>query len=86
MRSSSLMPDPSRAVRHTRRMLLTSHRQEVATLHDGREVLVVQGARDPFGMPPRARRRKVVAVPGDHGLRDTAAVEAAIAEWLPGLV
>lgn len=49
-------------------------------------VLVVQGERDPFGMPPRARRRKVVHVPGDHSLRDTAAVKAAVAKWLPGLV
>jgi hypothetical protein len=49
-------------------------------------VLVVQGARDPFGMPPRGRRRKVVQVPGDHSLRDTAAVTAAVAKWLPGLL
>lgn len=49
-------------------------------------VLVVQGERDPFGMPPRARGRKVVRVPGDHSLRDTGAVKAAIARWLPGLL
>jgi len=46
----------------------------------------VQGARDPFGMPPRGRRRKVVQVPGDHSLRDTAAVTAAVAKWLPGVL
>ena len=32
-------------------------------------VLIVQGERDPFGMPPAARRRKVVVVPGDHSLK-----------------
>lgn len=48
-------------------------------------VLVVQGERDPFGMPPSGpRRRTVVTVAGDHGLKaDLAAVEAAIAAWLP---
>jgi uncharacterized protein len=45
--------------------------------------LVVQGERDPFGMPPAARRRTVVQVPGDHSLRkDTAALSAAIEDWL----
>jgi predicted alpha/beta-hydrolase family hydrolase len=32
-------------------------------------VLIVQGERDPFGMPPAARRRKVVVVAGDHSLK-----------------
>src|SRR5439155_24361875 len=32
-------------------------------------VLVVQGERDPFGMPPAAEHRTVVQVPGDHGLK-----------------
>lgn len=45
-------------------------------------VLVVQGERDPFGMPPPGRDRTVVVVPGNHSLRDAAAVEAAVAEWL----
>lgn len=49
-------------------------------------VLVVQGERDPFGMPPPARGRRVVSVPGDHSLRSTAAVESAVAEWLPQLL
>lgn len=44
--------------------------------------LVVQGERDPFGMPPDGPRRTVMHVPGDHGLRDTAAVAAAVSEWL----
>jgi uncharacterized protein len=32
-------------------------------------VLIVQGERDPFGMPPATRRRKVVVVAGDHSLK-----------------
>jgi uncharacterized protein len=49
-------------------------------------VLVVQGARDPFGMPPSATRRTVVQVEGDHSLRtDLDAVAAAVRAWLPTL-
>jgi uncharacterized protein len=47
--------------------------------------LVVQGERDPFGMPPDCPGRKVVRVPGDHALRDTAAVSAAVSDWLADL-
>ena len=47
-------------------------------------MLVVQGARDPFGMPPAGSRRTVVEVAGDHSLRsDLAAVGAAVRDWLP---
>jgi uncharacterized protein len=50
-------------------------------------MLVVQGARDPFGIPPAAGQRIVVEVPGDHSLRtDIEAVEAAVQAWLPGVV
>jgi predicted alpha/beta-hydrolase family hydrolase len=50
-------------------------------------MLVVQGARDPFGIPPSAARRTVVQVPGDHSLRtDVQAVAAAVKEWLPRVV
>jgi predicted alpha/beta-hydrolase family hydrolase len=49
-------------------------------------VLVVQGENDPFGMPPDARRRKVVRVSGNHSLRATAAVEDAVAAWLPRVI
>src|ERR687892_911165 len=50
-------------------------------------VLVVQGERDPFGMPPPGRNRKVVKVAGDHGLKaDLEAVAAAVPAWLPGVV
>jgi predicted alpha/beta-hydrolase family hydrolase len=48
--------------------------------------LVVQGERDPFGMPPAARLREVVPVPGDHGLKNPAAVEAAVGAWLAKLL
>jgi predicted alpha/beta-hydrolase family hydrolase len=44
--------------------------------------LVVQGERDPFGMPPAGPQRIVVRVPGGHSLRATAAVRAAVAAWL----
>jgi predicted alpha/beta-hydrolase family hydrolase len=50
-------------------------------------VLVVQGERDPFGMPPDGPNRTVVKVSGDHGLKaDPAAVAAAIGDWLPAVV
>jgi predicted alpha/beta-hydrolase family hydrolase len=50
-------------------------------------MLVVQGTGDPFGMPPPARRRTVVQVPGNHGLKaDVAAVGAAVRDWLPAVV
>ncbi len=46
--------------------------------------LVVQGARDPFGIPPAGARRTVVQVEGDHSLRSgQAAVSAAVRDWLP---
>jgi uncharacterized protein len=49
--------------------------------------LVVQGARDPFGIPPPAAQRTVVQVPGDHSLRtDLDAVAAAVRAWLPSVV
>jgi predicted alpha/beta-hydrolase family hydrolase len=50
-------------------------------------MLIVQGAQDPFGMPPPARRREVVQVPGNHSLRkDLGAVAAAVERWLPTVV
>jgi predicted alpha/beta-hydrolase family hydrolase len=45
-------------------------------------VLVVQGERDPFGIPPPARRRRVVVVRGDHSLRAPGEVAAAVGPWL----
>jgi hypothetical protein len=46
--------------------------------------LVVQGARDPFGVPPAGERRTVVQVEGDHSLRtDRKTIVAAVRAWLP---
>jgi uncharacterized protein len=46
--------------------------------------LVVQGARDPFGVPPAGPGRIVIQVEGDHSLRtDQAAVAEAVGTWLP---
>jgi uncharacterized protein len=46
-------------------------------------VLVVQGERDPFGMPPEGPGRTVVRVPGDHGLKaDLPGVTQAVRAWL----
>jgi hypothetical protein len=45
-------------------------------------VLVVQGERDPFGMPPAGPNRTVVAVPGNHSLRSSSEVGAAVVDWL----
>jgi uncharacterized protein len=44
--------------------------------------LVVQGERDPFGMPPSAPNRIVVPIPGTHSLRSSSAVEEAVSAWL----
>jgi uncharacterized protein len=44
--------------------------------------LVVQGERDPFGMPSSAPDRTVVQIPGTHSLRSSSAVEQAVSGWL----
>ena len=49
--------------------------------------LVVQGERDPFGVPPPGKQRRVVLVSGDHSLRsDLDAVADAIRGWLTELL
>jgi uncharacterized protein len=49
--------------------------------------LVVQGERDPFGVPPPGKQRRVVLVSGDHSLRsDPDAVADAIRDWLTELL
>jgi predicted alpha/beta-hydrolase family hydrolase len=49
--------------------------------------LVVQGERDPFGMPPPGPRRTVVQVPGDHSLRkNLSALRAAVRDWLQAVL
>jgi predicted alpha/beta-hydrolase family hydrolase len=46
-------------------------------------MLVVQGERDRFGMPPPGPKRTVVTVAGDHGLKkDLDAVADAVRDWL----
>ena len=50
-------------------------------------VLVIQGVRDPFGMPSAPPTGRVVQVAGDHSLKaDRAAVAAAIRDWLGALI
>jgi uncharacterized protein len=50
-------------------------------------VLVVQGERDPFGMPAEGPNRRVVTVAGNHSLKaDLDAVRAAVRSWLPEIV
>jgi uncharacterized protein len=51
----------------------------------GIPVLVVSGARDPFGIPGRKDVNRLVVVPGEaHALRGHAAViKTAITKWLP---
>lgn len=48
--------------------------------------LVVQGEKDPFGIPPAASNRTIVQVPGNHSLRtDLGAVADAVRAWLPSV-
>ena len=50
-------------------------------------LLVVQGVRDRFGIPPASANRRVAEVPGDHSLRaDPDAVAAVVRDWLAGVV
>jgi predicted alpha/beta-hydrolase family hydrolase len=48
--------------------------------------LVVQGERDPFGLPPAAPDRTVITVPGTHSIRSSAAVARAVSDWLSTIV
>jgi predicted alpha/beta-hydrolase family hydrolase len=49
--------------------------------------LVVQGASDPFGMPPAAAMREVVTVPGNHSLTgDLETLRAAVGRFLGELL
>jgi predicted alpha/beta-hydrolase family hydrolase len=56
-----------------------------AAREGGARVLVVNGERDPFGIPSAEDADRVVVVPGEtHALKGhRAVVVAAIAEWLP---
>jgi uncharacterized protein len=48
--------------------------------------LVVQGESDPFGMPLDGPNRTVVRIPGTHSLKSSAAVAAALSDWLETVV
>ena len=49
-------------------------------------MLVVQGERDPFGIPPPSKLRSVVLVPGNHSLRAATPVTDAVQGWLSRLL
>jgi len=59
-----------------------------AARESGARVLVVNGDRDPFGIPGAQDADRVVVVPGEtHALKGhRAAIIAAIAEWLPAVL
>jgi uncharacterized protein len=48
--------------------------------------LVVQGERDPFGMPPDGPNRTVTRIPGTHSLGSSTAVAAVVSEWLAAIL
>jgi uncharacterized protein len=54
----------------------------------GAAVLVVNGERDPFGIPGAEDADRVVVVPGEtHSLKGhRAVIAAAVASWLPGVL
>lgn len=53
----------------------------------GVPVLIVQGERDPFGMPEEAPGRSVVRVSGDHSLKaDMARQREGVGAWLADLL
>ena len=47
--------------------------------------LVVQGERDPFGLPPPGPGRTVVTVAGTHSLRSSGTIAAVVFDWLTSL-
>ncbi len=69
-----------------RRSPVTSRAAELrAARESGARVLVVNGDRDPFGIPGAQDADRVVVVPGEtHALKGhRAAIAAAVIEWLP---
>jgi predicted alpha/beta-hydrolase family hydrolase len=48
--------------------------------------LVVQGERDPFGIPPDGPNRTVTPIPGTHSLKSTTAVATAVSDWLASVL
>jgi uncharacterized protein len=69
-----------------------SQQSRLAELHaataGGAAVLVVNGERDPFGIPGAEDADRVVVVPGEtHSLKGhRAVIAAAVASWLPGVL
>jgi predicted alpha/beta-hydrolase family hydrolase len=59
-----------------------SRLSELAAVPPSIPVLVVQGERDPFGMPPAGQNRSVVAIGGTHTLSSAKAVRSAVSPWL----
>ena len=59
---------------------------ELEAIPSSLPVLVVQGARDPFGTPPPARNRSVVTIEGTHTLSQGKAVREAVSPWLAVLL
>jgi uncharacterized protein len=47
--------------------------------------LVVQGERDPFGIPPEGPHRTIARVSGTHSLRSSGSVAAAVSDWLASI-
>jgi predicted alpha/beta-hydrolase family hydrolase len=47
--------------------------------------LIVQGERDPFGLPPAGPHRTVVTVPGTHSLRSSGTIATVVSDWITGL-
>jgi predicted alpha/beta-hydrolase family hydrolase len=45
-------------------------------------VLIIQGERDPFGMPPASAGREIVVIAGGHSLKAKEPVRDAVSEWL----
>ena len=52
----------------------------------GVPTLVVQGERDPYGIPPASPGREVLLVPGTHTLRTAAPIADAVRNWLARVV
>jgi uncharacterized protein len=49
--------------------------------------LVVQGAADPFGLPPAGPNRTVITLAGNHSLTtDLEGLAVAVRDWLPGVL
>jgi uncharacterized protein len=49
-------------------------------------MLIVQGERDQFGIPPEGANRTVTLVPGTHTLRTLEPIADAVRDWLPSVV